>query len=158
MNQFLSPGSPRRSPINLPMPPREGKPGGRDRIIPEKASGSWLWLCCPQMDLPQLDLQLEQNTISLGGDHWASKGHMDIPPVWHGPALPCLLFTLPRKPTRLYHPGRSFQDEEHEVKPEDLQNHTVLSDFREFGDGLFGKACSFRVMVSNWNIVGVQVR
>ena len=50
-----------------------------------------------------------------------------------GPAVLSLLFMLHRGGQPSFtHVGKSFQEEECQVKPKDLQNNVILGDFREF--------------------------
>ena len=56
--------------------------------------------------------------------------------AWHQHSSACLSCCT-GDPQSFTYPGKSFHDEDHEVKPEDLQNNMVLGDFRECGDRLF---------------------
>lgn len=95
MNQFLSPESPRRTPVNPPMPPRGGKPAGRDRTVQKKpmelgCGHEWIhhsWICC----WSKKQFPWEGTT-----EHPMDTGTSPL----MGAALSSLPFTLPGRPTK----------------------------------------------------------
>lgn len=64
--------------------------GENERIVPGKANGAWLRLSCPRMELPLVNLLLEQISTSPGSGTVSTQGMHTHPTsvAWdqHSPA------------------------------------------------------------------------
>lgn len=119
-SELLSQGTSWKSHVNPqhpPTPPSGGKPDGSQnrRTIPGEANGVWLWLFCPRMELPLVNLLLEQIKSHLGVDQC-----MHIAPAWHGTSTSLSHCTGDQQ--GFTYPGETFQD--NNAKLEDLQNNS----------------------------------